>query len=97
MQRLAGTHFTYRCISLSNKGSSSWWLTEVERERVTTKKTDETVKLSDTILERCARQAPAIVGLQFECRLCGVCGTLLDIVGLVQLEGSVSTQSLASE
>jgi len=40
--------------------------TEIESERVTSQETDQAVKLSDTILQRCSRQAPSIVCFQFE-------------------------------
>ena len=58
---------------------------EVVGERVTAKKPDQAVQLSDSVLEWCPREAPAVASLQFKCSLRSVGRTFLDIVSFVKL------------
>lgn len=59
--------------------------TEVEREGVATQETNKTIQLSDAILKRRARKAPAGLGLELKGRFGGVGRPLFDIVRFIQL------------
>lgn len=60
-------------------------LTEVVGERITSEEPYETVQLSDTVLERGARQTPSEGTLQFERRFRGISRPLLDVVSFIKL------------
>jgi hypothetical protein len=71
VQRLAVTFFA--CPQGEHRRSSKKKRhTKVKGEWVTTQKTDKTVQLSNAVLERCTRKAPARVGLEFKSRFGGV-------------------------
>ena len=63
---------------------------EVVRERITTKEPDQTVQLSDSVLEWRSREAPSVVSLQFESSLRSAGRTFLDVVSFIKLLRSVS-------